>query len=160
MQNNETRSKTPLVVGALVGVAVIGSLAAWAFGSGKDAETGTPAQETTGEQATPTGDGDGMAKYQDGTYTATGSYVSPAGPEEVGVTLTLAGDTVTGAEFVGKAENPGSVRMQAEFAKGYQQLVVGKSIDQLELGVVNGSSLTPKGFMDAVAKIQVQAARS
>jgi 23S rRNA (uracil1939-C5)-methyltransferase len=35
--------------------------------------------------------------------------------------------------------------------------VVGKNIEELNLTVVNGSSLTPKGFMDALAKIKVDA---
>lgn len=96
--------------------------------------------------------------YQDGTYSADGVYRSPAGAEEIHVTLTLNDDVVTAAQVEGSATNPKSKAMQAAFISGFGTQVVGKSIDDLSLGVVNGSSLTPKGFMDAVAKIKVEAA--
>jgi uncharacterized protein with FMN-binding domain len=98
-----------------------------------------------------------QSAYKDGTYTADGTYVSPAGSEQVGVTLMLADGIVTDAQFEGKAKNPASVRMQGQFSQGYKAMVVGKPIDELNLSVVNGSSLTPKGFMDAVAKIKTEA---
>ncbi|KXK09170.1 MAG: hypothetical protein UZ21_OP11001000228 [Microgenomates bacterium OLB22] len=50
--------------------------------------------------------------------------------------------------------------MQGLFAEGYKTQVVGKSIDELKLDVVNGSSLTPKGFEDALQKIKTEAAAS
>lgn len=95
--------------------------------------------------------------YKDGTYSAVGVYRSPAGGEQVDVTLTLANGVVTDATFTGEATNPKSVAYQDNFAKGFKEEVVGKSIDSLSLTVVNGSSLTPMGFMDAVAKIKAEA---
>ena len=47
--------------------------------------------------------------------------------------------------------------MQGNFKAGFSELVVGKPVDQVSLSVVNGSSLTPKGFMDALAKIKAEA---
>lgn len=98
--------------------------------------------------------------YTDGTYSATGNYRSPAGLETVEVSLTLKNDVITDATFVGDATAPRSKQMQGQFAAGYKEQVVGKSIDSLSLGVVNGSSLTGKGFMDAVTKIQAEAKAS
>jgi uncharacterized protein with FMN-binding domain len=95
--------------------------------------------------------------YKDGTYKATGAYTSPAGQESVSVSLTLSGDIITAATFSGTAENPGSKNWQAAFSKGFTQVVVGKDIDSLALSVVNGSSLTSKGFMEAVASIKKEA---
>jgi uncharacterized protein with FMN-binding domain len=95
--------------------------------------------------------------YKDGTYTATGNYVSPGGPEEIKVTITLKADVIVAAEVVPMATNPKSVFMQGQFVSGYKALVVGKKIDEVQLGVVSGSSLTPKGFMEALAEIKVQA---
>ncbi len=95
--------------------------------------------------------------YKDGTYTATGSYNSPAGPEQVKVTLVLKGDLVTDATVVSLATNPASKRFQGEFVTNYKELVVGKSIDSLNLTKVAGSSLTGKGFNDAVTQIKTQA---
>jgi uncharacterized protein with FMN-binding domain len=96
-------------------------------------------------------------QYADGTYSATGNYRSPAGPESVEVSLTLANGVITDATFKGDATAPRSMQMQSQFAAGFKEQVVGKSIDSLSLTVVNGSSLTPRGFMDAVSKIKAQA---
>lgn len=156
LMNNASRSKTPLIVGSLLGVAVVGAIIAWVTGVGRapanqEAE-GNPDGTTTPVESLP------ATKYQDGTYSATGTYVSPAGSEMVDVSLTITGDVVTNSSFQGKASNPTSVRMQSQFAQGYRTFVVGKNVDELDLTVVNGSSLTPKGFEDAVMKIKAQAA--
>lgn len=95
--------------------------------------------------------------YRDGTFSATGEYNSPAGEETIDVSLTLKDGVVTDATFTGNATNPRSVAMQGNFEAGYKALVVGKSLDDLNLTVVNGSSLTPHGFMDAVADIKAEA---
>lgn len=98
------------------------------------------------------------ASYKDGTYSATGEYKSPAGNDEILVSLTLKDGVITASTYEGTAKMGKSKDFQAKFGAGYQADVVGKSIDSLSLGVTNGSSLTPKGFMDAVTKIKVQAA--
>jgi uncharacterized protein with FMN-binding domain len=95
--------------------------------------------------------------YKDGTYAAKGNYNSPAGLETVDVSLTLKDDTVTNATVSGEATNPKSKVMQGNFVDGFKEFVVGKSLDDVAVDVVNGSSLTGKGFMDAVAKIKAQA---
>lgn len=90
-------------------------------------------------------------------YSADGNYQSPAGMETVHVALTLKDDVITDATFSGDGTNPRTKVMQGNFAAGFKEVVVGKPIDQLSVGVVNGSSLTGKGFMDAVAKIKAEA---
>lgn len=100
---------------------------------------------------------DTKKKYRDGTYSAAGNYVSPAGPEEVQISLTLKDDIIVQATFQSSPQNPKSAMYQQLFADGFKEVVAGKSIDSLSLTVVNGSSLTPKGFMNALHKIQVQA---
>jgi uncharacterized protein with FMN-binding domain len=150
-------SNRDTILKIIAGVAVLG-IAGIAFSKiGNEAElesvtTNSPSTESV-DQATVNSN----SKYKDGTYTSEGEYTSPAGQEEVEVTVTLQGDVVTDVSFVDKASNPGSVKNQELFSQGFEQLVVGKSIDSIELGVVNGSSLTPKGFMDAIAKIKVEA---
>lgn len=98
-----------------------------------------------------------MGAYVNGTYSATGKYTSPAGAESVEVTLTLKEGVVTDAQFKGDAANPASVKWQGNFAAGFKDQVVGKSIEEIQLDVVNGSSLTPKGFMDAVSQVKAEA---
>ena len=96
-------------------------------------------------------------KYKDGTYSARGSYFSPAFIEELGITLTIESDTVVAATFDVGASNSTSVKYQNNFKNGFDQYVIGKNIDSLKLQVVNGSSLTPKGFIDALKKIKKEA---
>lgn len=100
----------------------------------------------------------GTPAYKDGTYSAAGKYNSPAGEEELDVTLTLKKDIVVDAKVTEKAVNKISLRMQDQFAAGYKQYVIGKNIKDIQITKVSGSSLTPQGFNDAVAKIKVQAA--
>lgn len=95
--------------------------------------------------------------YADGTYSAEGVYRSPAGGESVHVTLVLKDDVVTGVTFKGDATNPKSITMQGQFGAGINEAVVGKSLDDVSVGVVNGSSLTGTGFMEAVTKIKAEA---
>ena len=67
---------------------------------------------------------------------------------------------ITDATFQGNPQGKRAQQFQDLFASGYKELVVGKSINEVSLGVVNGSSLTSKGFMDAVQQIRTQAAAS
>jgi uncharacterized protein with FMN-binding domain len=98
-----------------------------------------------------------QVSYKDGMYTQEGDYTSPGGPEQIEVKLTLKNNVIVESEVVAKAERPKSKFMQGVFIDNYKPLVVGKSINDLNLGKVAGSSLTPQGFNDAVAKIKAEA---
>lgn len=117
-------------------------------GSGSTDDSRTTEVNTTGET---------QSKYQDGTYTADGDYTSPAGPEKVGVTLTIENDTITAVSIEKKASNQKSVQLQTLFSEGISGQVVGKKLDEASVSKVNGSSLTPIGFNNAVATIKTQA---
>lgn len=156
-----------MIAGAVILLGVVGTAVA-AFKQGDESAITTSIRKedmsdttnpvpTAPAPSSPTAPAATESRYKNGTYSATGTYVSPAGQEEVEITLTLQGDIVTSAVFVGKATNPGSVKNQALFKAGFEQYVVGKPIDSINLTVVNGSSLTPKGFMDALMKIKAQA---
>ena len=95
--------------------------------------------------------------YKDGTYTATGSYMSPGGADKIGVTLTIKNGVVTDASVAPMPGDHMSQRYQTMFASGYTTYVVGKNLSDLNVGKVSGSSLTPQGFNDAVAQIRAQA---
>lgn len=96
-------------------------------------------------------------KVKDGTYTALGDYQSPAGSEEIQVSLTFANSLITDATVTGNATNPISQKKQADFIAGFKEQVIGKPLNTLSLQAVSGASLTTKGFMDAVAKIGAEA---
>lgn len=98
--------------------------------------------------------------YKDGTYEATGHYVSPGGPEELDVSITVKNGKITDTSTVSKATNPKSVMMQGIFIDNYKDMVVGKSLDEVHLDKVAGSSLSPKGFNDALEQIKKEAVAS
>jgi len=119
-----------------------------------DQMTQQNSQATTTPTATPTST---TSAYKDGTYTATGNYISPGGAEHIDVSLTLKGGVVTASTVTKGAERPISVNMQTMFVNNYKEQVEGKNIDEINLTKVSGSSLTPKGFDDALAKIKAEA---
>jgi uncharacterized protein with FMN-binding domain len=102
--------------------------------------------------------GDATATYTDGTYTADGSYQTPETVEQISVTLTLADGVVTDVEVTGDPQAPETEQYQGQFIDGIADEVEGKSIDELNVSRVAGSSLTSGGFNDAVESIKEQAA--
>ncbi len=100
---------------------------------------------------------DTPSSYTDGTYQAIGDYITPGGPREINVGITITNGVVTGTTFESLAEDRESKRFQTEFGDNFQPLVVGKNINELNLTKVSGSSLTPIGFNDALQKIKQQA---
>lgn len=99
----------------------------------------------------------GQSTYNNGTYEATGAYVSPGGPEKIGVRLTVTDGVIADAIVTPMTERATSQRYQGIFVKNFKPLVLGKRIDEIKLDKVSGSSLAPKGFNDAVLKIRQQA---
>lgn len=116
----------------------------------------TQNQQTDNQPATSTEQGM-EDKYKDGTYTQTGTYNSPAGPESILVTLTIKDDTVTAVNVKAQATNEASVTLQKLFIEGIASAVVGKPVDEANVSKVNGSSLTPNGFNAALSAIKTQA---
>ena len=116
------------------------------------APTPTPTSNSNSQTTTPAT----SANYKDGTFKAEGDYMTPGGMEKIDVSVTLKSGKIEEASFVGKPVAPASKMMQEKFNEGFKTLVVGKDINDVSLSVVNGSSLTPKGFMDALNKIKAQ----
>lgn len=168
-------NKTPVFIG-IAAVAIIG-IAIFAFSSSNQEtasnQTNPSVVETQQGSGTAQGGaagtaqgqgpaesgivGDEMAEFEDGTYTATGSYISPAGEETIDVSITLEGGVITASEFTGNATNEKSVTYQGLFASGYEDQIIGKMVNEVALDKVSGSSLTPKGFNDALDQIRTQA---
>lgn len=140
-QNNGKKIMT--IVGALVVVGIIGEIAIQSSKSSTTAPTPSTTPIST--------------SYKDGTYTAVGDYTTHAGPEAVQITVTLKDNIITDTQFQATPNERLSQRYQGMFADNYKALVIGKNINDVQLGAVSGSSLTPMGFNDAIAKIQQQA---
>jgi uncharacterized protein with FMN-binding domain len=135
---------------AFVGVA--GTLAL----AGCGAATADTATETDSSTSTSTGGASGS--YADGTYTASGSYVTPESVETIEVSLTLEGGVVTDVEVTGDPQARESQDYQSRFIGGISDEVVGVNIDDLAVDRVAGSSLTSGGFNEAVEAIKDEAA--
>ena len=152
---------------ALIAIIVIALLAAAAAGTfyvlnRKEDTSGSPTTngsstsgDTTSNSAQPSNTQTG---YKDGTYSATGSYISPGGQESVDVQVTLKSGVVESATISPHPASSTSTQYQGEFVANFKPLVVGKSINDIKLSRVAGSSLTSGGFNQAIEKIKDEAA--
>jgi uncharacterized protein with FMN-binding domain len=95
--------------------------------------------------------------YADGVYADTGWYGGQ--PSSIGVTVTLADGVVTALRVTPHATVPQSLELQRRFADAVPAVVVGKRLDEVNVGRLAGSSGTPRGFNDAIRKIREQARR-
>lgn len=95
------------------------------------------------------------SRYTDGVYEATGEYGNQ--PSFITVTVNLEDDTITEVEVSPHATNPTSLDLQERFAEAVPTVVVGKRIDEVDVGRLAGSSHTPNGFNDAIRQIKEQA---
>lgn len=141
---------------ALLGVAGLVVLAGCA-GTPDAADSSNGSTAPTGSSSS-SGGGDAAGSYNDGTYTAEGSYQTPETVEQISVTLTLADGVVTDVEVTGDPKAPETEQYQGQFIDGIADEVVGKPIDELNVSRVAGSSLTSGGFNDALESIKEQAA--
>lgn len=117
------------------------------------ADDGASAVEESSAPAPRTGN------YADGTYSGQGTYTPPSNTtEEVDVTLTLEGNTVTSLEVATSGNHPTSKMHQRDFTTHIQEQVVGKKLDELDVKKVSGSSLTSSGFNKALDAIRTEAA--
>ena len=140
---------------ALAGVAgllVLAGCSGTADAEDQSTDAGTDTSTESTDSGASTGD------YSDGTYTADGSYQTPETVESISVTLTLADGVVTEVEVTGDPQARESEQYQGQFIEGISDEVVGKSLDELNVSRVAGSSLTSGGFNEAVESIKEQAA--
>lgn len=162
----EKKISIPLIIGGLVLVIIVGAggilIAINQISPSTNNTATTPttvvpttiASTPTTTTTTPTTT---TATYKDGTYTSTGSYMSPAGDESIGVSVTIVNDTITAVKVTPEATDEESARYQSRFASGISAAIVGKKLSATSVGRVNGSSLTGTGFNSALARIKSQA---
>ena len=142
---------------ALVGIAGTLLLAGCAAeASSAETTKDTPAPQSTAEASAPAASGTG-GTYKDGTYTAEGSYQTPETVEKITVSITIAGDTVTAVKVTGNPQASETEHYQSQFIGGISAQVVGKKLDEISVSRVSGSSLTSKGFTQALATIRTEA---
>jgi uncharacterized protein with FMN-binding domain len=96
------------------------------------------------------------SEYEDGTYTVRGIY--GGAPSYMTITVTLGDHTITDVTVEPMPENNDTSRgYQERFAAAVPDEVIGKSLDEAEVGIVAGASGCADGFNDAIAKIRDQA---
>jgi uncharacterized protein with FMN-binding domain len=144
------------VFAGVAGLSLAGTVAGCAPSAQQPAAQETEPSAAASASASGTASGS-AAGYKDGTYSADGNYKSPNGTETVGVQLTLANGTVSAVEITEHPSNPNTRKFQGQFAGGIADQVVGKSLDEIKVSKVAGSSLTSGGFNQAVEAIKAQA---
>jgi len=123
-----------------------------------DNSTSTNESANRGNSETTDSSENQSSQYTDGVYTATGTYASPASSNEtISVTLTIDNDLVTAVETSGDPQSPTSENYQTLFKEGISGEVVGKNLGEISPDRVNGSSLTPAGFNQAIQIIKNEA---
>ena len=150
MQSNRKINPT---VAIIVAIALIASIAvAIALFSNSSERQQTPPTTST-QEVEPQ-----AAAYSDGTYEATGKYISPGGRESIDVSVTVMNGKITDTTVTPNADSGEAEEYQQRFAANYKDMVVGKPIDEVSLTRVAGSSLTGIGFNDALEQIKEDAA--
>jgi hypothetical protein len=118
----------------------------------------TPAVSPSSSPAPPSeASGTGATGYEDGTFTARGYY--GGAPSYMTFTLTLDEGIITEVESELMPDNNDTSRgYQERFAAALPEEVVGRSVEEVEVGRLAGSSSCGDGFNDALAQIREQAA--
>jgi len=125
--------------------------------SGSDDASDTPSSSAAPSASSDDSSDTAASSYKDGDYEAEASYVNPGGDSKLKVELTLADNKVSKVEVTPEATDGTSKSYQEKFAGGISAEVVGKSLDDLKVDKVAGSSLTHLGFNEAVDKIKADA---
>ncbi len=126
-----------------------------ACGGSDQSADATPTTSATSSGAAT--DGTSTGTYVDGEYAGSGEYSNPGGQSSVKVELTLSGGKISDIVVTPEATNGTSKGFQAKFAGGIAGEVVGKSLDELNVTKVSGSSLTSQGFNQAIDQIKADA---
>jgi uncharacterized protein with FMN-binding domain len=162
----QSTSNKKRVLTGIVAVAMLALLAGGAFALKGKEQTASAAQpgnssgqssQAMAQASEPSATAPASSTYRNGTYTATGDYVSPGGNEHITVTVTLSSDKITAASVAPQPATSTSRQYQGMFASNFKQFVVGKDADEVSLSRVSGSSLTSRGFNDALDQIKQQA---
>lgn len=164
MKTTTSRTAATASLG-FIGVALLSGCGA-AVEAAQPAESSAAPAATAAPSATETATATASAEpaatqpatvYADGTYTASGQYVTPGGIEQIEITLDIAGDKITGVQFVGDPQRSESRNFQGQFADGIAAEIVGKAVDEVQVDRIAGSSLTSGGFNQAIDTIKGEA---
>ncbi len=149
-----------LIVVALLVAAATATIVISSNNAVSDTSTTTSDTPLTSSSTTPTVSTSAStptASLKNGSYSATGSYQTPGGQEQISVQVTLSDGVITDASVTQQGKTGEAQEYQSKFVSGFKSQVVGKKIDEVSLTRVAGSSLTPIGFNSAIDDIEKQA---
>jgi uncharacterized protein with FMN-binding domain len=157
---DESSGRKKQIIAALavliVIVVIVGGVVAFG-GKDESSEHAHHHASSSSNSSTSTVAADPNATYKDGTYKATGDYVSPGGNQEITVSVTVKDGVITDTSAQNGASDTESKEHQEDFIDNYKSQVVGKKLSEVSLSRVSGSSLTSQGFNDAIQQIRDQA---
>ena len=157
----ENKPKINPAVAAIIVIVLVGVVTSVVIivsnNSKGDTKNMTMSQNGTKSGDSATVDSTDTSTYKDGTYSATGMYLSPGGRETLALTVTIKGGVIIDTTLKTEPATQESAQHQQDFADNYKALVMGKKINGLSLSRVAGSSLTSNGFNDALTEIRSDA---
>jgi uncharacterized protein with FMN-binding domain len=144
-----TRSTTV----AAASIAVLAPLAGCSGPATEPPPSSTSSPASSSDAASPAAPSSAGAEYADGTYTVRGVY--GGAPSYMTITITLDDATITDVTVEPMPDNNDTSRgYQERFAAAVPDEVIGKSLDEAEVGVLAGASGCADGFNDAIAKVR------
>jgi uncharacterized protein with FMN-binding domain len=125
-----------------------------------DASTPSSSPSSTPAGSSPqTGTSSSGAAFKDGTYTARGIY--GGAPSYMTITIGLRAGAITDVTVEPMPENNATSRgYQERFAAAVPAEVIGKSLDEVNVGKLAGASGCADGFNNALTAIRAQARTS
>jgi len=160
------KSSTPLIFGVVLAFVLVSAsvfVLQLPEESSSESSSSSVVQPSSSEQvSTNTGSSSSLAlQYANGVYSASGDYVvNPQLTDTVEVDITLENDVITEVSTSVESKSSTSVFWMTRFRDGITDIVIGKDIDEIDsadVSIVNGSSLTGKGFITALEDIKQQA---
>jgi uncharacterized protein with FMN-binding domain len=163
MEHNSKKDLIVTLAVLLVVVLAIGGAVAFAKKKSSNStdtntvQTTQASNDTSTSTASNTPASNASSTFKDGTYSATGEYATPDGPETITVKVTLKSGSISDTSATASMQSRESKDYAAQFLDAYKTFVVGKDISAVKLSRVSGSSLTSQGFNSAIQQIQTQA---
>lgn len=153
---NQTKKLSPAIA-ALIVIVLVGIVASVAIVVKNNGGNALTTQNQTTDPVASASSTD-TSTYKDGTYQATGTYVTPEGRETIQLTVTIKDGVIQDTSIDNSASNRESEQYQTRFKSNYKTLVVGKKLTEVgSLSRVAGSSLTSNGFNNALDEIKSNA---
>jgi hypothetical protein len=159
-----------VIVVALIGAATYFFTVSPADSTPTDTETSRPGEveveatvdsevsATAPTNTNPTGSQMNATVYRNGTYTATGGYLTPARTSHtVKLTITVENDIIIASSIQYDGKDGYSNPNQERFDNTYKEQVIGASLREIRLSRVGAASLTSQAFNDAIVDITEEA---